>query len=120
MYRYSCSLLLCLLTAILAFGQPPERDPAREAALHEELRAIAPKVVDAFAAATNELDAGNFAEADRLYGDVLAKAPDFDAALRRRGYALVALGKRKEGLDLTQKAYQSSARWTTLSAEPRR
>lgn len=104
MFRTSCFVFLCLFTAVLTLAQPPGRDPAKEAILYEELRGVAPKSVDAFVAATNELDAGNFAEAERLYAEVLAKAPDFEPALRRRGYALVALGRRKEGQELTQKA----------------
>ncbi|NOT46872.1 MAG: M48 family metalloprotease [Acidobacteria bacterium] len=104
MYRSSCIFALLLLSATLGFSQATQRDPAKEKALQDELRVIAPKAVDSFISGTNELDGGNYPEADKHYADVLSKAPDFEAALRRRGYTLVALGKRKEGQESAQMA----------------
>ena len=104
MYKISCTLGFLLFFVAATLGQAPARGAAAENTLHEELRRAAPSSVDVFIAATNELDANNFAEADRLFAEVLAKAPDFEAALRRRGYALTGLGRRDEGLELTQKA----------------
>lgn len=104
MNRISFTVVLVLLSFCLAVGQDPSRDPEREKAAQDQLSAIAPKMVDTFIAATNSLDGGDFAEADRKYAEVLSKAPDFEPALRRRGYALVALGKRAEGQALTRQA----------------
>lgn len=104
MHRISFTLVLVFLSFCLAIGQSPSRDPEREKATQDELRAIAPKLVDTFIAATNSLDNGDFADAEKKYADVLSKAPDFEPALRRRGYALVALGNRAEGQALTRQA----------------
>lgn len=105
MNKISCLLLLCFcFLAVSLSAQTSERDAVKESAVTEELRAIDPKAVEAFTSATAALDAGNFAEADRLYAEVIAKVPDFDAALRRRGFALIALGHRSEGVELTKKA----------------
>lgn len=104
MNRISCVVVFFLLTAPFAFSQVTERDPEKEQVLHDELRAIAPKAVESFVIGTNQLDAGNYSEAEKHYADVLSKAPDFEAALRRRGYALIALGNRKEGQELTERA----------------
>ena len=104
MYKVSCVLIIVLLLLSLAAGRAATRDPDREKATQDGLRAIAPKAVDSFVAATNALDSGNYAEAEKQYADVLSKAPDFEPALRRRGYALVALGQRAEGQASARKA----------------
>jgi Zn-dependent protease with chaperone function len=105
MNRVSCLLVsFVLFSFAVALHAQAERDPLKEGQLAEELRKAAPKMVDTFVKATNALDASNFEEADRLYAEVLSAAPEFEPALRRRGYALVELGKRKEGQELTLEA----------------
>jgi Zn-dependent protease with chaperone function len=110
MNRVSYWLFLSFLfvAATSIFGQAQMRDRATESAFVEELRAIAPGAVDSFVNGTTALDAGNNSEAEKYFADVLAKAPDYEPALRRRGYALVALGRRSEGKELTQKALDRS------------
>lgn len=102
------SLSFVFSMAAFTFGQAGQRDAGKESALADELRASAPAAVDTFVKATAALDEDNYAEAERLFAEVLTKAPDFESALRRRGYALVALGKRKEGQELTAKALAKS------------
>jgi len=99
------TLLVSVLFVSFAFAQAPERDPAKENPVIEELQKVADKeTVDRFVAATQALDNSNYEEAAKLYNQVLEKVPDFDAALRRLGNTYVALGKRKEGQELTAKA----------------
>jgi tetratricopeptide (TPR) repeat protein len=97
-------LLVCFGFAGLAGAQKTERDSAKEEKLLQELQKTAPKAVETFKAATAALDQKNYQESVKLYAEVVKQAPDFDAALRRQGYALAALGKRDEGLAMTQKA----------------
>ncbi|HEV7643539.1 MAG TPA: M48 family metalloprotease [Pyrinomonadaceae bacterium] len=80
------------------------RDPAREQRILQELQKTAPKAVQTFKKATEALDGGDYGQAIPLYNEVLKQAPNFEPALRRLGYALIDSGKRKEGLELTQKA----------------
>jgi len=95
-------LLLCFVYDLAA--QTPGRDPAQEMPIVEQLRNISPKSVDNFIAATELMDNGQFAEAEKLYAKILSEAPDFEPALRRQGYTYIALGRRAEGLELTKKA----------------
>ena len=107
MYR-SISLRLlfvffCLVSVSLA--QAPQRDPEKENPLVEQLRlGTDDPTAEKFKQATEALDSGRFEEAERLYSEVLKKAPEFEPALRRIGYAYVALGRRPEGLEMTKKA----------------
>jgi Zn-dependent protease with chaperone function len=80
------------------------RDIQKEAVIIAELEAMAPEAVHDFAAATNALDTGNWAQASELFARVLALAPEFDPALRRSGAALVRLGKHDEGIKLHEQA----------------
>jgi tetratricopeptide (TPR) repeat protein len=77
---------------------------AREAAIWQQLEAVAPDALDGFKAATVALDKRDYKESARLYQVVLKKAPDFDAALRRLGTSLVQLGQVPEGIALLEKA----------------
>jgi len=98
------AFLVCFLFAALSVAQSPRRDPAKEEKLSQQLRKTAPKAVETFKAATTALDEKNYQTAVELYTEVLKQAPDFEAALRRLGYALIGSGKRSEGLAMTQKA----------------
>jgi Zn-dependent protease with chaperone function len=98
-------LLICLLFADFpAAGQTRERDPQKEEKVLQELQKTAPKAVETFKTATAELDRKNYQESAKLYAEVLKQSPDFDAALRRLGFALIGSGKRADGLSMTQKA----------------
>ncbi|MBX3735817.1 MAG: tetratricopeptide repeat protein [Candidatus Didemnitutus sp.] len=82
----------------------PARDPAVEGPIVEELRRAAPAAAETFVAATAAFDADDYAKAETLYRQVLASQPDFDAALRRLGAAVARLGRRKEGMELLERA----------------
>jgi Zn-dependent protease with chaperone function len=97
-------LLICFLFAGFSIAQNTDRDPAKEEKIWQELQKTAPKAVETFKAATLALDQKNYQESAKLYAEVLKQSPDFDAALRRAGFALIAAGKRQEGLAMTQKA----------------
>lgn len=99
--------LVVLLTILFSIttAQTPTRDPGEENPIVEALRQSADKdTVDKFIAATDALDNDRHEEAKLLYEGVLKKAPDFEPALRRLGYALVALGDREKGLAMSARA----------------
>jgi hypothetical protein len=99
---------LCLIVLFVvcptALAQQQQRDPAKEAPILEELQKIAPKAVETFKKATTDLDSDKNEDAIREFNDVLKQAPNFEPALRRLGYAFVAVGKQSEGVASTQKA----------------
>ena len=102
-----CLIVLVLsLFPISLFGQtePSMRDPLKEEPIYQELKTVAPKAIDIFKAATTALDSQRYDEALPLYEQVLKQAPNFEPALRREGYVLVALGRRQEGIAAAQKA----------------
>ncbi|HEX9928604.1 MAG TPA: M48 family metalloprotease [Pyrinomonadaceae bacterium] len=99
----ACFLLCFALTGV-TLAQQQERDLNKEEKLRQQLQKIAPKAVNGFKAATNALDEKNYEESARLYNEVLAQAPNFEPALRRLGFALIGIGKRDEGLKMSQKA----------------
>ncbi len=92
----SFSIALVPLTG--ASAAPPQRDQAREERLIADLAARAPLAAPLFRSATEAADREQWAVAAAEYAKVLALVPDFDAALRRRGHALVKLGRRAEGI----------------------
>jgi Zn-dependent protease with chaperone function len=94
------------------------RDVVREAQIEKELGQIHPELVEPFHAATLAFDNRNYAEADRLLRDVIAKTPDYDVALRRLGSCLVQEGKRAEGMQFCERALtlnRSPENLTTLA-----
>lgn len=97
-----CALVLTL--SLTALAQQPGRDIEKEKLFWQQLETIAPSAVENFKAATVALDKEDYAEAARLYQEVLKKAPDFDPALRRLGGALVFLGRVPEGVANLEKA----------------
>lgn len=102
-----CFVVCFLFTVVDA--QVPQRDPADENPVLEELRKIADdETVERFVAATEALDTGRSEEAEALYKEVLAKVPDFEPALRRLGYAYGRMGRRAEGLASTAKALEKN------------
>jgi Zn-dependent protease with chaperone function len=106
MYRFLSTRTLLVIALLVSFSiaQSP-RDPNEENPIIDELTKIADKqTVDKFVAATGALDSGRYDDAKILYKEVLTKAPEFDHALRRLGYTLVALGDRPGGLALTKQA----------------
>jgi tetratricopeptide (TPR) repeat protein len=100
------SLFLMLALASLCPAQSDNRDLEKEKPIWQELKSMAPASVETFKAATDALDKGDFTESARLYEEVLKKAPQFDPALRRRGFSLVELGRVDEGMALLEKAVQ--------------
>jgi Zn-dependent protease with chaperone function len=107
MFRRIFTPTLFVLTFFVSFSisQEPSRNPVEENPIIEELQQISDKeTVDRFVAATAALDSGRNEEAEKLYKEVLQKAPDFEAALRRLGYTYIRMGKRQEGLDMTARA----------------
>ena len=106
---FAPTLLVLAVFVSLSIAQAPPRDPAHENPVIEELQRITDKAtVDQFVAATEAYDNGRFDQAEALYSEVLKKAPDFEAALRRLGYTYVELGKRAEGLALTARAVEKN------------
>jgi len=98
----------CLLAGF-AVAQVPPRDPDVEGPIVETLRQKAgDETVSKFVAATEAMDSGRYDQAAKLYEEVLKKAPEFDVALRRLGFSYVALGRRLEGLDLSERALKSN------------
>lgn len=100
------ALILALLAslALTAAAQAPTRELDKEQPIWDQLQQIAPDAVEDFKAATVALDSGDAEEAIRRYQAVLKKAPGFDHAQRRLGYALAAAGKVDEGLKLLEAA----------------
>lgn len=101
--RFIVGFLLCFVFAIAAFAQIQQRDLQKEAEIQQQLQKIAPKTVDKFKTATENMDEGNYQESVELYNEVLAEAPNFDPAMRRLGFALMMTGKRFEGLEMSRK-----------------
>lgn len=93
---------LLIVTSI--FAQQSSRNQLDEDVIRKQLAEIAPKALDDFNAATEALDANDMQKAADLYKSVLKQAPDFAPALRRCGGALVQLGERFDGLEMTKKA----------------
>jgi tetratricopeptide (TPR) repeat protein len=96
--------LVCTVLVGSSAAQLGERDQAREDPVRQQLKKVAPKMVDKFNAATKAMDQKEWEKAVGLYQEILIKAPDFEPALRRLGYCLVALGRREEGLQMSQRA----------------
>lgn len=102
--HYLTGLLVLLILTLTHYSQPPQRDPAKEQPVYEELLKIAPKSVENFKKATEALDADKFDEAVSLFQQVLKESPNFEPALRRSGYALAGIGQREAGIAMAQKA----------------
>jgi len=97
---------LILLLILFASSTPAQqgRDMEKEKAIWAELETVAPHSVADFKAATDAMDAQDYEKAVTLFQSVRAKAPDFDAALRRLGWCLVATGKTDLGFDFMERA----------------
>ncbi len=103
--NFSTLCFVVFLLSVSVAGQAPQRDPADENPVLEELKKLADEeTVERFISATNALDDGRAEEAESLYKAVLTKAPDFEPALRRLGYVYGRIGRRDEGLTLTARA----------------
>ncbi|HYP52709.1 MAG TPA: tetratricopeptide repeat protein [Pyrinomonadaceae bacterium] len=108
--------LLCLLTADAAAQQPPGRDMNKEQEIWRQLQNISPASLETFKQATAALDANNYAEAARLYEEVIKKAPDFSPVLRRLGSVWVESGKTAEGMALLERAVENERTPENLSS----
>ena len=96
--------VLGLLLNNSLFAQNTQRDVSKEGIIWAQLQKDAPPTVEIFKKATVALDEQNYATAAELYRQVLAVAPQNEAAMRRLGYALIGQGNRAEGLKYTQAA----------------
>jgi len=99
-----CVVLFCASLCLFGAGNPPARDPAKEASIEKQLEKLDPSQIPAFHEGTIAMDKGNSAEAERLFAQVYLAVPTFDPAPRRLGNLLVQDGKREEGLALCRKA----------------
>lgn len=93
-----------VLVASVAFAQRPARSADTERRIEQQLEAIAPDEVRPFHQATLALDKQDYAEAERLYREVLRHAPGFPPVLRRLGSSLAAAGQFSEGLKFAEAA----------------
>src|ERR1700735_2974747 len=110
-------ILVFLLPAFVVFFLVPPasagpraspRDPVFEQQIAQELRAIAPDAPGIFERGTAAIDAGDAASAVDLFSQVLALAPGFSHAERRKCGALAVLGRRDEALPLCRSALAQS------------
>ncbi|KAF0214065.1 MAG: hypothetical protein FD167_5279, partial [bacterium] len=88
--------LLLFFLAFSAFAQTPfpqSRDINKEKPLWQQLEKTAPNEIETFKQATEALDKNDYETAIKLYTQVVEKAPKFDAAMRRLGFAYAAIGK---------------------------
>jgi tetratricopeptide (TPR) repeat protein/Zn-dependent protease with chaperone function len=100
-------LTIALFTLVFptkTHAQMKERDPKKEEKIWGELQKIAPKSVEKFKAATIALDTQKYDESAKIYREVLKTSPNFEPALRRLSYDLIALGQRDEGLKTAKQA----------------
>ncbi|MDQ2855892.1 MAG: tetratricopeptide repeat protein [Acidobacteriota bacterium] len=102
--RFFMALPFLLLCLVGVRAQQNERDMKYEQTIWDQLQAVAPSAVEDFKAATVAMDAGNYAEAVRLYEDVHKKAPDLDTVLRRLGTSLALQGNLPSGLEFLEQA----------------
>lgn len=98
-------LLPLILCSSITYAQQG-RDMAKEKAIWAELETSAPQSVADFKAATEAMDARDYQNAIDLFLKVHQAAPKFDAALRRLGGCLVAIGKTKDGFRFLQQALE--------------
>ena len=96
-------LLLLILSGSITYAQQG-RDMAKEKAIWAELETIAPQSLPDFKAATEALDAQDYDKAAPLFMRVHQAAPNFDAAIRRLGGSLVAMGKTEDGFAFLRQA----------------
>jgi tetratricopeptide (TPR) repeat protein len=97
-------LAIVLFSSLCVSAQQDERDLKYEQAIWDQLKATAPGAVEDFKAGTVALDAGNYAEAVRLYQVVYKQAPDLDFVLRRLGTSLALQGNLQSGLEFLEQA----------------
>ena len=82
MPRLTCTaIVVCSIVASVASAQT--RNAQTEQLVERPLGSMAPDAVSAFEDATRALDRNDYAEAARLYQQVLVRAPRFSPALLR-------------------------------------
>ena len=84
----------------------PQRDPAEEQVIYDDLAAINPDAVVLFKEATLAMDSNHLDEAEAKYRQVLEMAGDFAPALRRLSYVVAAKDHFDEAVDLARKAVE--------------
>jgi tetratricopeptide (TPR) repeat protein len=100
--RILIAVLYLVLIPVLSLGTG--RDARKEAVIETQLADISPQSVEVFKQATKALDEGSAERSAQLFEKVLAKAPDFDPAVRRLGITLIKLGQRNKGMALLERA----------------
>lgn len=95
--------LVCLLPAA-SFAQQPSatavaESEAFDAKVVEQLAALEPDIRERWTAANAARDAGDFAQADALYTEILEIHPQLDHALRRRCSTRMAMNRWQPALD---------------------
>jgi len=103
---WSAAAVVSLVAASRAIAQPPSRSPQREKSIEQQLAAVAPAAVAIFQQATIALDKQQYADAVRLYREVINIAPRFSPAVRRLAFSLDATGNVAEGLKAAEQAVQ--------------
>jgi Zn-dependent protease with chaperone function len=103
---------------VLSVGTPAEAKPRAEfeQRIAAELREKDASLLDTFAAANHAREKADHATAERLYGEVFAKAPTFFHAERRRCGELLQLERRDEALTLCRDAAEKEASAPNLTA----
>lgn len=95
-----------LLTASSLAAQSPARNATRERRIEDALASLSVDAVPAFRRGTETLDQGKYSEAEPLFREVLAAAPEFTPAMRRLGGVLIELGRDDQGLALLRRAVE--------------
>jgi Zn-dependent protease with chaperone function/tetratricopeptide (TPR) repeat protein len=95
-----------LLSGASVQAQPRSRNTQRERRIEEALASVSAGTVLTFRRATQSMDDGKHAEAESLFREVLASAPQFTPAMRRLGGVLIELGRDRDGLALLNGAVQ--------------
>jgi hypothetical protein len=107
-----------LYLSLVLLAQTNSRDMRKEAAIWDQLRIVAPELVDTFTQATEKMDAGDFKTCASEYQKIVDAAPAFDPGMRRLGVCLCSAGDTATGLPLLERAVQlnrSPENLTTLA-----
>lgn len=99
--RLALAIVLASFAVQSALGQ---RDLELEARLEQQLERIDAGLVEPFRAARIALDKDDHATTERLLTAVVQRAPNFDPALRRLGWAIERQGRHQEGIGWAEKA----------------
>ncbi|HEV7843144.1 MAG TPA: tetratricopeptide repeat protein, partial [Pyrinomonadaceae bacterium] len=114
--KWVCLCALLCLASHVALAQSAARNMDRERRIWQELEAVSPASLPGFKAATEAFDREDYAEAARLYQQVMKKAPGFDVVYRRLAASLISQGHAAEGMPLLEKAIEMKRSPENLSS----